>query len=86
MTELNQKLLELIIEGKTNTEILNLLKITPKQLKNRLDSLKNNGYTIEQNISDDGKIKYQILKGLFIQSTNTIDLKLVKKPNEFTAI
>lgn len=84
MTEINQKLLQLILDGKSTQTILETLKLTPKQLKIRLQSLKNSGYNFEYNISDNGQITYKPLLGTFHNATNTIDLNLEKDKEEFT--
>jgi len=86
MTNINQKLLELILEGKTTNEILGALKITPKQLKIRLDSIKNSGYNLGYNISDDGKVKLEVLRAITQPLTNTTTLKLVKESHKFTTL
>ncbi len=86
MTDINLQLLQLILEGKSTSEISKTLNISPKQLKIRLEALKMNGYNFEYQISDDGIVKYNILSSLFQNYSNTVNLKLVKKPNELSAI
>jgi len=86
MTDINQKILDLILAGKTTTEILETLKISPKQLKIRLDAIKNSGYNLGYNISDDGKVKLDVLTVITQTLTNTTTLKLVKEPHEFTTL
>lgn len=40
MTDINQKILDLILEGKTINQIMETLKLSPKQLHTRLEMLK----------------------------------------------
>lgn len=86
MTNINQKLLNLILEGKTTIQIMETLKLSPKQLHTRLNSLKNSGYSFAYDISDNGHIKYNVLNSIAFALTNTVSIKLEKDPFEFTAI
>ena len=86
MTDINKKLLKLIIEGKTTTEIMTTLKISHKQLLIRLNSIKNSGYNLSYSVSDDGKVKYDILKSIVASLTNTLTINLEKDPSTFTAL
>lgn len=84
MTEINQKLLQLISDGASTKEILQTLKITPKQLKIRLESLKREGYGFEYQVSDNGLITYNPLNGIYHDATNSLQMKLTKQEDEFT--
>lgn len=86
MTDINKKILDLILEGKTTNQIMETLKLSPKQLHTRLETLKNSGYTLTYNVYDNGKIKYDILNAIALPLTNTLTIKLEKDPFEFTAL
>ena len=86
MTDINQKILDLILEGKTTIQIMETLNLSHKQLKIRLDSIKNSGYTLSYNVSDTGKVKYDVLKNIALALTNTLTIHLEKDPFTFTAL
>lgn len=65
MTEINQQLLQLILNGASTKEILQTLNITPKQLKIRLETLKREGYGFEYQVSDNGLITYSPLNEIY---------------------
>jgi len=86
MTDINQKILDLILEGKTTIQIMETLNLSHKQLKIRLDSIKNSGYTLSYNVSDTGKVRYDVLKNIALALTNTLTIHLEKDPFTFTAL
>lgn len=84
MTEINKRLLQLILEGASTNEILKTLNITPKQLKIRLESLKKDGYGFEYQVTDSGLVTYSPLNGMYHDATNSLQMNLTKQEKEFT--
>ena len=64
MTEINSKILELIKQNKSLNEISQELSLSHKQIYQRLQSIKNNGYNITPKYYYTGDIKYKINKTL----------------------
>lgn len=62
MTEINNKILDMIKEGKSIEEISNFVNLSYKQIFNRISSLQNNGYYINRNYYTDGNITYTLNK------------------------
>lgn len=60
MTDINEYLLQLIGENLSNEEICEKLNITKKQLKNRIETIKNRGYNLDKRYSYDGNYNYYI--------------------------
>lgn len=86
MTEINKKLLALIIDNKNLKEISEELNLSPKQVCRRLDSLKNSGYNIEYTLLDSGTIEYDITHRPILSAVHSVKMKLVKKPYNFKAM
>jgi len=84
MTEINQQLLQLILNGASTKEILQTLNITPKQLKIRRETLKREGYGFEYQVSDNGLITYSPLNEIYHEATNSLQMNLTKNKREFT--
>ncbi len=62
MTDINFKLLNLIKAGKSNEEICNELCITKRELKNRIQSIKNEGFNITKVYNYSGNQNYYFNK------------------------
>ncbi len=84
MTEINNKIYDLLITGYTINEIADMLNLSPKQIHQRIIKMKNQGYLLTQEIYSDGEIKY--IQNLYLPEikTNTTNLKLTT--NSFKAM
>ena len=62
MTEINKRLFTMIINNYSNDRICEELNITKKELKNRIKSLKNEGFNITKTYNYNGSQKYNFEK------------------------
>ena len=70
ITDINQKLLELIKTNTSNEEICQILKITKKELKNRLHSLRRQGFNIKNIYFYDGMVQSRLQKHIEEEALN----------------
>lgn len=54
MTDINNKILSMIVNNYSNDQICNELKISKKQLRNRIESIKQEGFNITKSYNYDG--------------------------------
>lgn len=74
MNEIEEKVFEFVLEGKTVREIENLLKIDNKQLVGILNNLRNNGISIMKKYYTNGNIKLSLKRGKVFDTSNYIQL------------
>lgn len=84
MTQINEKIFNLLINGYTLNEISDILNLTVKQIHKRIISMQNAGFLLTPEIFTDGEIKYNQTLYLPEIKTNTTDLKLTD--NNFKAM
>lgn len=85
MTDINEQLLILISEGKTNDEICNILNISKKQLKRRIESLKYDGHSIKRKFNYDATQGYYIYQGKSYMNSSSISIDQIQS-NDFKAM
>lgn len=78
MTNTNEKLLEFIRQGSNLNELAAALNLSKKQIFNRLNSIKYEGYNIGVDVLDTGSLSYHIINDTFLKSSHSAKLKLSK--------
>lgn len=78
MSDLNIKIMNLICEGKSINEILEILKIGKKRLLIQLRTIMSEGYEFNKNITPDGNINLELKKDL---NKNNIMISTKKQEN-----
>ena len=84
MTEINSKIFDLLINGYTLNEIADIMNISIKQIHQRINIMKKQGYLLTHDISADGEIKY--IQKLYLPETKTNTTNLTLTDNTFKAM
>ena len=86
MSEINNKILELVKQNYSANEISNVLGITNKQLFYRLNQIKNKGFNIDKKFYSNGEIEYFLKKDNQDNYNYKNSIIIPKKDNELKTI
>lgn len=86
MTEINQKIVNAISEGKTIKEISEITNLSYKQIYNRMRQIEEYGYIIKKRYFSDGRITYAFENKVTDNSSNVFELYNSKKTLKLMAI
>lgn len=59
MTEISKLILEMIKQNKSIEEISKMMKLSYRQLYNRISSLENQGYEVKRKYNSNGNLSYK---------------------------
>ena len=86
MTEINQKIIDMIEKSASANEICEATGLSNRQLYYRQNMMKSKGYIFSKKFFYNGDIVYKLNKGLVTEKNHEIALFTSKKDNQFRAV
>lgn len=86
MTDINNKIIQMIKENRSIKDIGSILNLSEKQVYLRIKQIINYGYQIKPIYSYNSDINYEIVKDFYNKEDNSIDIKMENTDKEFRCI